>query len=167
MDVSQPPSMSRGAVYCVYGLCHSARRPWLVSGATNSGAPTNPAMYVGDWLNYSACMRHSLIPRKTESQGNTLLASPLHCTLFLFSDERRKGTDSTFRYIIYSPHGTSASAAPSVCSRHLNPTNRFSPLNHPSEGVDLRGVEMQAALMMKSLPSRVAHVGLEFKKISD
>ena len=54
-------------------------------------------------------------------------------TLFLFSDERHRGTDSTLRYIIYSPHGTSASAAPSVCSRHLNPTNR-SPIEPPFRG---------------------------------
>ena len=39
-------------------------------------------------------------------------------TLFLFSDERHRGTDSTLRYIIYSPHGTSASDAPSICSCH-------------------------------------------------
>ena len=34
------------------------------------------------------------------------------CTLdLLFSDERHKRKDSTFRYIIYSPHGLSAAAA--------------------------------------------------------
>lgn len=132
MDVSQPPSMRRGAVCCVSGLCRNrgpCREPLI-----RVRQPTSSC-----WEGIGSTTLHAggFHSPRGSLEDNAYHAPwypfALH-TLFLFSDERHRGTDSTLRYIIYSPHGTSASDAPSVCSRHLNPTNRFSTIKPPFRG---------------------------------